>query len=192
MSKHRKYWIIGLVALGCAAGRLSAAGVNLYWNPPTQNADGSPLCPLAGYRVYYGVAGAPYAYCQDVGLALQTSIGGLTQGISYHFVVAAYSSGGTESALSPDMTSMASTNGGTTGSLAPVLTGINRDGAGGVTVSWSSVAGEVYALQRTFSLAEPFQTCISNISATPPVNASSDATFGSTNNAAFYRVVITP
>ncbi|HUF74592.1 MAG TPA: putative Ig domain-containing protein [Gammaproteobacteria bacterium] len=32
----------------------AAGSVTLTWNPPTQNADGTPLTDLAGYRIRYG------------------------------------------------------------------------------------------------------------------------------------------
>jgi hypothetical protein len=34
----------------------------LTWNPPTDNADGTPLSNLAGYRVYWGTAEGSYAH----------------------------------------------------------------------------------------------------------------------------------
>lgn len=36
------------------------ASLTLRWNAPTQNADGSPLTDLAGYRIYYGTASGDY------------------------------------------------------------------------------------------------------------------------------------
>ena len=34
--------------------QISAGAATLAWNPPTENADGSSLTDLAGYRIYYG------------------------------------------------------------------------------------------------------------------------------------------
>lgn len=34
--------------------QIAAGQTTLSWNPPTQNADGSALTNLAGYRIYYG------------------------------------------------------------------------------------------------------------------------------------------
>ena len=34
--------------------QISAGAATLSWNPPTENADGSALTDLAGYRIYYG------------------------------------------------------------------------------------------------------------------------------------------
>jgi len=183
---NNKYRTIALVLLSGCAQIASATGVQICWDPPTQNSDGAPLSDLAGYRVYYGVAGAPYATCQDVGLMLQAAIVGLAPATMYCFVVTAYSHAGTESALSPSVTWTSPTN----AAPAPVVTGINRDGNSGMSVSWSSAAGQVYALERTFRLGDPFQICVSNILATPPYNTVHDVLL--TNNAAFYRVLLTP
>ena len=55
-----------LLALGLAlASRLllafpaHAGFLDLSWNAPTTNADGSPLTDLASYRVYYGTSASP-------------------------------------------------------------------------------------------------------------------------------------
>jgi len=34
--------------------QIALGSVTLSWNPPTTNADGSPMTDLAGYRIYYG------------------------------------------------------------------------------------------------------------------------------------------
>ena len=72
------------------------------------------------------------------------------------------------------------------------LTGMTFDAGGGRTVSWSSVAGRVYALQRTFRLTDPFQSCATNLPANPPLNAYRDVPPGGANSAVFYRVLVTP
>lgn len=48
--------MIGVGYLGLASGQAQAAAgaATVSWNPPTQNADGSQLGNLAGYRIYYG------------------------------------------------------------------------------------------------------------------------------------------
>lgn len=40
---------------------VGTASITLAWNPPTQNADGSPLTDLAGYRIYYGTTPGDYS-----------------------------------------------------------------------------------------------------------------------------------
>ncbi len=44
----------GLPRFAISVDQISTGSVTLSWYPPTQNADGSPLTDLAGYRVYYG------------------------------------------------------------------------------------------------------------------------------------------
>ena len=58
-SPQVKVLSVAIVVMGClavASGRAEAAAgaATLSWNPPTQNADGSQLGNLAGYRIYYG------------------------------------------------------------------------------------------------------------------------------------------
>lgn len=71
--------------------------------------------------------------------------------------------------------------------LSPVC-----DANGGVTVSWSSAAGLVYALQRAFRLTDSFQLCATNLPATPPRNSFRDLPPGGANPTVFYRVLVTP
>jgi hypothetical protein len=39
---------------------VSLGSATLSWAPPTQNADGSPLTDLAGYKIYYGTSAGNY------------------------------------------------------------------------------------------------------------------------------------
>ncbi len=41
--------------------QISNGSVTLSWNPPIQNADGSALTDLAGYRIYYGTSSGKYS-----------------------------------------------------------------------------------------------------------------------------------
>jgi hypothetical protein len=43
-----------LSAFDVSVNQIAAGAATLSWNPPTENADGSPLTDLAGYRIYYG------------------------------------------------------------------------------------------------------------------------------------------
>ena len=58
--------------------------------------------------------------------------------------------------------------------------------AGGLTVSWNSVPGYYYFLERAGGLDQPFTDIANNLSATPPVNQYIDATVPPSG--AFYRV----
>jgi len=69
---------------------LFAADVTLFWDPPTTNADGSPLTDLAGYVIYYGTATGDYTQSIDVGNATTYQVSNLTKGVTYYFVVTTY------------------------------------------------------------------------------------------------------
>jgi hypothetical protein len=43
-----------LAAFDVSVNQIAAGTATLSWEPPTENADGSPLTDLAGYRLYYG------------------------------------------------------------------------------------------------------------------------------------------
>ena len=71
------------------------------WTPPLQNADGSTLTDLAGYRIVYGTAAGSLTQTAQVptaGLASYT-IDNLALG-TWYFAVKSYNAAGTESALS--------------------------------------------------------------------------------------------
>lgn len=43
-----------LRAFDISVNQVAAGTATLSWEPPTENADGTPLTDLAGYRIYYG------------------------------------------------------------------------------------------------------------------------------------------
>ncbi len=49
-----------LPAFSVAVSQAALGSVSLSWNAPTQNADGSPLVDLAGYKIYYGRISGTY------------------------------------------------------------------------------------------------------------------------------------
>ncbi len=69
-----------------------AASLTLSWN-----ANSEP--DIAGYRVHYGTAAAPYSVTADVGTTSAT-INNLEKGVTYTFAVSAYNSAGGESGYS--------------------------------------------------------------------------------------------
>jgi hypothetical protein len=87
------------------AGSSSApAALTLSWDAPTENADGSALIDLKGYKLHYGSASRTYAD------TIQVSNPGLTTYVvqnlpagKYYFAITAYNSTGQESALSPEV-----------------------------------------------------------------------------------------
>jgi hypothetical protein len=81
-----------------------AEAVTLSWIPPTENADGSALVDLKGYKIHYGVTSKTYTQ------TIQVSNPGLTTYVvqnlpagSYYFAVTSYNSSGVESSLSPEV-----------------------------------------------------------------------------------------
>jgi len=78
----------------------SARSLTLSWDAPTQNADGSPLVGLQGYRIYYGATPQVTNVVDVSNPGLNTYvIENLTAG-TYYFAVTAYNSAGVESSLS--------------------------------------------------------------------------------------------
>jgi hypothetical protein len=78
--------------------------VTLSWEAPTENADGSALRDLKGYKVHYGSASKSYS---DV---IQVTNPGLTTYVvqnlpsgTYYFAVTAYNTSGRESSLSGEV-----------------------------------------------------------------------------------------
>jgi hypothetical protein len=78
--------------------------VTLSWQAPTQNADGSALVDLKGYKVHYGSTSKSYSD------TIQVSNPGLTTYVvanlnagKYYFAVTSYNSAGQESSLSSEV-----------------------------------------------------------------------------------------
>jgi hypothetical protein len=80
------------------------SNVTLSWQAPTQNADGSALVDLQGYKVHYGSASKSYSDTIQVSNAGVTTyvVENLNAG-KYYFAVTAYNSAGQESSLSPEV-----------------------------------------------------------------------------------------
>ncbi len=91
-----------------------AYDVTLSWDPPTTNADGTPLTDLAGYKVYYGNASGNYTSNLDVGNVTTYTVTGLQPG-TYYFAVTAYDTSGNESDFSNEVSTTIS------GNQAPVV-----------------------------------------------------------------------
>ncbi len=80
-----------------SAATVYAGEATLTWDPPTTNADGTPLTDLAGYKVYYGTESGNYSQSIDVGNVTTYTVSGLTNGQTYYFAVTAYDTSGNES-----------------------------------------------------------------------------------------------
>jgi Fibronectin type III domain len=76
----------------------TTGSATLSWSAPTENADGTPVTNLAGYRVYYGTSASDLSQSIEVAGATTTSyvVENLPAG-TYYFAVAAYDTSGTES-----------------------------------------------------------------------------------------------
>jgi hypothetical protein len=77
-----------------------AGTISLAWDPPTTNADGSPLTDLAGYKIYYGTAFGTYDHSIDVGNVTTYTLTGLAQGQTYYIAVIAYDTSNNQSGFS--------------------------------------------------------------------------------------------
>ena len=89
------------------AAATAVNAVTLSWDPPTENADGSQLVDLKGYKIHYGTASKNYSDTVDLnnpGMASYV-IPDLSAG-NYYFAITAYNSAGEESALSPEVSTM--------------------------------------------------------------------------------------
>lgn len=80
----------------------SGPAVTLTWDPPTTNADGSPLTDLAGYKVHYGTATGAYTKTVDVHNVTTHRVEDLAPG-TYYFAVTAYDLSGNESDYSNEV-----------------------------------------------------------------------------------------
>jgi hypothetical protein len=107
------------------AATVFADSATLVWNPPTTNADGTPLVDLAGYKVYYGTSSLNYPWNVDVGNVTTYTIDTLTPEVTYFFAVTAYDTSGNESEFSNEV------------SLARYSLDVNRQGTGSGTVTSS-------------------------------------------------------
>ena len=90
-----------LPAFAITANQVSTGTATLSWQPPTQNADGSPLTNLAGYRVRYGTAAS--ALSNSVQIANPGITSAVIESLSpatWYFAVVSYNTLGVESELS--------------------------------------------------------------------------------------------
>ena len=92
----------GLTAFSITVTSTAAAGtVNLSWQAPTRNTDGTPLTNLAGYRVHYGTV--PDQYTESVQLPGPALTSVAIEDLAparWYFAVKAYNSAGVESDFS--------------------------------------------------------------------------------------------
>jgi hypothetical protein len=92
----------GLPRFAIAVNHIGTGSATLSWYPPTQNADGSPLTDLSGYRVYFGLA------ADALNQVITIENPGLTAFVvdnlssaTWHFSMTSFNSSGVESSRSP-------------------------------------------------------------------------------------------
>jgi hypothetical protein len=89
---------VGPFTIQVNAPASATATVNLAWNAPTQNADGSPVTGLAGFHIYYGTTAGALSSTVTISSPSTTTavINGLAHG-TYYFSVIAYNAAGQDS-----------------------------------------------------------------------------------------------
>jgi hypothetical protein len=107
-----------------------AYSATVFWDAPTENADGTPLSDLEGYRVYYGTSTLDYSQNIDVGNVTMYMISDLVPEVTYYFAVTAYDTSGNESDFSNEVSIeqyvLTITKGGTgSGTVTSAPTGID-------------------------------------------------------------------
>lgn len=80
-----------------------AYSATVFWDAPTENADGTSLTDLEGYRVYYGTSSFNYSQNIDVGNVTTYMITDLVSEVTYYFAVTAYDTSGNESDFSNEV-----------------------------------------------------------------------------------------
>jgi hypothetical protein len=114
------FWLISIIisllillSFGCGGGGGGGSSDNnppapqvnmatLTWDPPTTNADGTPLTDLAGYKIYYGTLTRNYTKVINVGNVTTYTIENLNPD-TYYFAVTAYDNSGNESGYSNEV-----------------------------------------------------------------------------------------
>ena len=90
-----------LAAFNIAVTQVALGNVTLSWAAPTQNADGSALTDLAGYKIYYGKASGAYDHEIRIDSPGTTTyvVDNLVPG-TYYFAATSFNSSAVESAYS--------------------------------------------------------------------------------------------
>jgi hypothetical protein len=124
------FFIILLISVLLNASILSAGDATLSWDPPTTNADGTPLDDLAGYIIYYGTSSGSYSQNIDAGDVTTYIVADLNDG-TYYFAVTAYDTSGNESEYSNEVSKTIQT-------IQHYTLTLNKSGTGSGTVTSSS------------------------------------------------------
>jgi hypothetical protein len=90
--------------VGSFAGSESGS-VTLNWQPPTENADGSPLMDLSGYNIYVGTSSSGYEN-REIRLDNPGSTAYVVENLgsgTYYFAATAFNGSGIESSFSGEI-----------------------------------------------------------------------------------------
>jgi hypothetical protein len=79
--------------------------VELAWDAPTKNADGTALQDLAGFKVYWGTKSRQYTQSANVLMSAAHTVAQLPAG-TYYFATTAYDTRGNESAYSAEVSAV--------------------------------------------------------------------------------------
>ena len=81
----------GCGGAGGGAGAPRKGTISLTWDAPTENADGTTLTDIAGYRVYFGEAPSTYPNSVMIfGTGTTASVRNILYGRTTYFTVAAF------------------------------------------------------------------------------------------------------
>ena len=94
--------VVGVSGCSGGSGETEVYSVQLLWDAPIENADGSPLNDLQGFKVYDGTQPGQYDSFADVGTSTEFSLDGLSAG-TYYITVAAFDTSGNESAYANEI-----------------------------------------------------------------------------------------
>jgi hypothetical protein len=83
-------------------GPATTYSIELGWDAPTKNADGTSLQDLAGFKVYWGTGSRQYTQSANVNMATTHTVAQLPAG-RYYFATTAYDTRGNESAYSAEV-----------------------------------------------------------------------------------------
>jgi hypothetical protein len=90
-----------LPAFSVTVSQTALGNVTLSWAAPTQNADGSPLQDLAGYKIYYGKSSRTYDHEIHIGSpSITTYVVDNLVPDTYYFAATSFNSSGVESEYS--------------------------------------------------------------------------------------------
>jgi hypothetical protein len=109
LRKTAKAVLLAVCLWFCCSGVVVAqendGSIKLQWNEVTENADGSPITNLAGYKVYVGESAGNYTRIETVGTVTETEVDGLEVGKKYFIALTAFNSYNNQSDYSEEVNS---------------------------------------------------------------------------------------